>query len=71
MTRLNSATFAALQTLATWSVLSILAMPMTAMAADKAAPTQVAAAAKIATVPVQGTAGSANVELRCNCLVSF
>ena len=60
MTRLNSATLAALQTFATLSVLSTASMAMTAMAADKAPPAQVAAAAKIATVVVQGTAGSAN-----------
>ena len=59
MSRLNSATLAALQAFATWSVLSA-AIPMTAMAADKTSPTQVAAAAKIATVAVQGTAASAN-----------
>ncbi len=59
MTRLNSATLAALQVFATLSVLSTAAIPMTAMAADKTPPTQVAAAAKIATVAVQGTAGSA------------
>ena len=58
MSRLNSATFAALQAFATWGVLSA-AIPITAMAADKTA-TQVATAAKIATVAVQGTGASAN-----------
>jgi RND family efflux transporter MFP subunit len=60
MTRLNSATLAALQAFATLGVLSTTPMAMTAMAADKTPPAQVAAAAKIATVTVQGTAGSAN-----------
>jgi multidrug efflux system membrane fusion protein len=59
MTRLNSATLAALQAFAALSVLSTAATPTTAMAADKAPPAQVAAAAKITTVTVQGTAGSA------------
>ena len=58
MTRLNSATLATLQAIATFSVLSTATMPMTAMAADKTPPAQVAAT-KIATVAVQGTAGSA------------
>ncbi len=58
MSRLHSASLAALQAFATLSVLSTTSVSMTAMAADKAPPAQVAAA-KIATVVVQGTAGSA------------
>lgn len=60
MTRLNTATLAALQAFATLSVLSTASVPVTAMAADKTQPAQVASAAKLATVPVQGTLGSAN-----------
>ena len=60
MTRLNLATLAAFQAFATLSVLSTASISMTAMAADKTPTTQVTATAKIATVVVQGTPGSAN-----------
>ena len=59
MPRLNSAKYGAITTLSAFAALGILSMPPSIMAADKTPPTQVAAA-KIATVAVQGTAGSAN-----------
>jgi len=60
MTRLNSAKHGAITTLSALAALGILAMPPLIMAADKTPPTQAATAAKIPTVAVQGTAGSAN-----------